>query len=173
MSAATVIRPATPDDALSLWQLKRALGVESRFLRLSPAEELMSVADYAAALGGGAAGASRLVIVGEIDGDLVACLEAELADPAGVVTKVRVGVLSTCSDMGVGGALLAEMERWALDRRAVRIEITVTAENTRALSMYERRGYAIESQGDGVIHGSDEIAPEYHMAKALGVPAAI
>ncbi len=63
--------------------------------------------------------------------------------------------------------LLTELERWARNRHIHRLELTVVADNQRALSLYRKMGFEQEGvkRHSLLIHG--QYVDEYYMVKLL------
>jgi L-phenylalanine/L-methionine N-acetyltransferase len=95
-----------------------------------------------------APGKNRLVLVAEVDGDVVGNtgLTMESWSPRrSHVASFGIGVAKAWQGHGVGTALMAALidyaDRWA---GILRIELTVYADNTRAIALYRKFGFEPE-----------------------------
>lgn len=109
-------------------------------------EDLSDLTPYAVALAEILAGAHSTVLVGEIDGAVVATAQVtwqrRLMYGAGLVCQVEsVRVWSAHRGCGVGGELM----RWIIDdahrRGCARVELTSNARRVDARRFYERMGF--------------------------------
>jgi RimJ/RimL family protein N-acetyltransferase len=171
MSESTVeTRPARHTDAAALVALTRDIIAEARWMLRDPDERIGwwdRAEEYLARLETGKE--ATIVFVAAAADGLVGWLSATspvLRRIAGNVDLV-LGVRESHAGRGIGGRLLAAAEDWARERQAVRLELTVVADNERARRLYEKAGFVVEGvmrshiRIDGVLH--DEIM----MAKLL------
>jgi RimJ/RimL family protein N-acetyltransferase len=140
------IRPAAPEDAAALLELKHALDEETSFMLLEPGERQETVTDEARRLQAIAQEANSIVLVAEQDGLLLGYVEAlggrfRRNRPC---AEVVIGVREASSGRGLGTSLLAELSVWAERTGLHRLELTVMAHNERALALYRRCGFEVE-----------------------------
>ncbi|MGX9135688.1 N-acetyltransferase family protein [Rummeliibacillus sp. JY-2-4R] len=80
---------------------------------------------------------------------------------------IVIGVHSNMRGKGVGKSLFVHVHKWAKSKGFHRLELTVITQNTPAVNLYKKMGYAIE----GVKHDSllidGEYVDEYYMAKLI------
>jgi putative acetyltransferase len=134
------LRALRPDDADALAELQNCAGFRHGTLRLpfTAAHELRRWIE-ARAPGG-------LSLVGVLDGRLVASggLDRGIGRRAHAA-RLGMGVHDDCTGRGIGTALLRAVldaaDNWLAIRR---IELTVFADNARAIALYERHGFARE-----------------------------
>jgi RimJ/RimL family protein N-acetyltransferase len=139
------IRRAEPGDAAELVALASAVGSEPEGWLLADAR-WRSVADerrYIRAMRRHPDGA---VMVAEIDGALVGRLSiARDPHPASAhVADLGLMVAAEHRRHGIGSALLAAAEAWALGSGVTKLELHVFPYNEPALALYEKRGYERE-----------------------------
>jgi GNAT superfamily N-acetyltransferase len=141
-----LIRDARPDD---LDVLLRMLDEDA--IR-EVTEDLSDLRSYAAALDEILAAPHSTVLVGELDGEIVATAQVtwqrRLMYGAGVVCQVEsVRVSSSRRGQGLG----AELMRWIIDdaerRTCARIELTSNAKRVDARRFYERLGFKASHVG--------------------------
>ncbi len=81
--------------------------------------------------------------------------------------EVIVGVLARHAGRGVGAALLASLERWAISRQIHRLELTVMADNIRAIGLYQKMGFIEEGTRHQCLVVGGEFVSELFMAKLI------
>ncbi|MFC4713528.1 GNAT family N-acetyltransferase [Planococcus dechangensis] len=77
------------------------------------------------------------------------------------------GVYSDSRGKGVGKALFSHMISWAKSVQLHRLELTVIAENTSAVALYQNMGFEIEGVKRDSLLVNDGYVDEYYMAKLL------
>jgi RimJ/RimL family protein N-acetyltransferase len=161
------IREAVPTDAPALLELKLALDEETRLMLLEPGERQETAADVAAQLRQTAARPNATVLVAEREGALLGYVEAQ----GGSYRRNRhraevvIGVRRAAAGRGIGSALLHELSAWAERQRVHRLELTVMADNERAIALYRRCGYESEGMRRHSIRRAGAYVDELEMAK--------
>lgn len=77
------------------------------------------------------------------------------------------GVHSDSRGKGVGKALFSHVIEWANTVNLHRLELTVIAENTSAVALYQNMGFGIEGVKRDSLLIQDGYVDEYYMAKLL------
>lgn len=99
------------------------------------------------------AGAGSLVLLGTSGGRLVACCELR-GQPGGTAYFGMFAVVPTLQGAGLGGRLLAEAERLAVQQwSATTMEMTVIRQRAELIAWYERRGYRRTGETRPFPHG--------------------
>ena len=80
-----------------------------------------------------------------------------------------VALLALERGVGVGGALLAEVEREAA-HRGTRAWLVTTNDNTRALRFYQRRGWELVALHSGAVTEARRLKPEIPATGDDGIP---
>jgi RimJ/RimL family protein N-acetyltransferase len=83
------------------------------------------------------------------------------------VSTIEVGICARYTGRGVGKRLFETVERWARARRLHRLELTVATRNERAISLYEKCGFAIEGTRRHAMSIDGQYVDEHLMAKLL------
>jgi ribosomal protein S18 acetylase RimI-like enzyme len=169
MSTGAQIRVADPRDAAALLRLKQRLDQETSFMLLEPGERDTSAGKLAAELDAIAQSGNSAVIAAESAGELTGYAEVR----GGAFRRNRatgylvIGVLVQASGQGVGTALLTEAKRWAAAHGLHRLELTVMADNHRAIGLYERLGFTVEGRRVHCLLVGGRFIDELYMAVIL------
>ena len=109
------------------------------------------------------------IVVAADDDELVGYVDAQGGDYRRVrhSAYVVVGVLPEHQARGLGSALLAALERWAVSQGLKRLELTVRVDNDRARRLYERAGYRVEGNRWASLQMGAELIDEVAMARLL------
>jgi RimJ/RimL family protein N-acetyltransferase len=162
------IRPIEEVDAASYVALLEHLDGESQFLMWQPGERTITGKDVLERLAV-AEPRQRLHLVAVCDEVVVAFLVCH----RGALRRIQhrcdftMGVLASHQGRGIGTGLLREMEAWAQNVGVTRIELTVMANNERAIALYLRSGFGHEGNKKGAIRVDGTLIDELLMAKAL------
>ena len=165
-----LIRTAQENDAEGVLELLLRLDEETRFMMYEPGERSTSVGRQAKTLRTLLARGNSTFLLAEEDGRPVGFLEAT----GGTfrrnrhVAQLVIGVLEEYAGGGIGSALMAEAERWALERGIRRLELTVQTHNRTARALYEKMGFAVEGTRKDAMRVEGSYVDEYYMAKLLG-----
>lgn len=169
MKIAGLIREAAPTDAAALLALKRALDRETSFMLLEPDERTTTEAELADELRRIAARANSVVLVADLADELVGYVEAVGggARRNRHTAHVVIGVRQASAGQGIGGSLLSELEKWARANGVHRLELTVMADNQRALGLYRKLGYVVEGTKHAALLVDGRLVDELWMARLL------
>jgi RimJ/RimL family protein N-acetyltransferase len=161
------IREAVAGDAAPLLELKLALDEETRFMLLEPDERRETAQDVAAQLQRMSTQENSTLLVAEREDALLGYVEAS----GGTYRRNRhraevvIGVREEAAGQGIGSALLHELSAWARRQRVHRLELTVMADNERAIALYRRCGYESEGMRRHSIRRAGAYVDELEMAK--------
>ncbi len=165
-----LVRTAKEDDAEGVLELLLRLDEQTRFMMYEPGERSTSVGRQAETLRTLLDSANSTFLLAEEDSLPVGFLEAT----GGAFRRNRhvahlvVGVLEEYAGRGIGSALMAEAERWALERGIRRLELTVQTHNRTARALYEKMGFVVEGTRKDALRVEGSCVDEYYMAKLLG-----
>ncbi|WP_159084658.1 GNAT family N-acetyltransferase [Dongshaea marina] len=82
-------------------------------------------------------------------------------------TYLAMGVKASHSGQGIGYQLLQALQEWAQQRRCHRIELTVVANNQRAIDLYKRSGFEAEGVKRDALKIRGQFVDEIYMSKLL------
>lgn len=140
-----VIRPAEPGDAAEVVALASAVGAEPEGWLLSDAN-WRSVADERRWIRAVRRHPDGALFVALVDGVLAGRLSVT-RDPhpsSAHVADLGLMVGAGFRRQGLGTALLAAAEEWAMGARVTKLELHVFPHNEPAIALYERHGYKRE-----------------------------
>jgi len=158
------LRPGRPTDGRALARLFAEVRTEGRWLITTPGSitepsEAFWIAEMIRA-------AEHLVLVAEADAEVIGNILVSV--DRGVATE-HIGVLSITitadwRDVGIGTALVAAAQDWAVERGLRKVSLGVFPDNERALTVYERRGFVREGVRRQQYRSGDTYRDEVLMA---------
>ncbi|HZG86842.1 GNAT family N-acetyltransferase [Paenibacillus sp.] len=161
------VRTVTEQDAEAFVRLLNQIDGESDFMLYEPGERSVTAEQQREKIA--ALGERSTILVAELEGALTGYVMADggFANRNKHCAYLVVGVLQACSGRGVGTRLFEELERWAVDRRLTRLELTVMRHNERAIALYRKMGFDIEGVKRRSLFVNGEYVDEYYMGKLL------
>lgn len=167
------LRELVPGDAEELLRLQHALDEETAFMMLEPGERHSSAQQVREMIQSYSAAETSILIGAEAGGQLTGYVSAR----GGGANRNRhsayivIGVLKSYQGMGVGGALLSELEPWAKENGIVRLELTVMKHNARAIALYTKSGFSVEGTKVKSLRVDGKWVDEYYMSKIIEASA--
>ena len=164
-----IVRSILKSDAAEFIDLNKRLSVETDFLLMTPSEAQQSVAEQEEKIESMNQGRNRRIFVSELDGKLIGFLGSTIFFPQKMshTANFVMAVLSEYRNLGVGTSLLASAEQWLRDEHVLRLEMTVMAHNSKAISFYNKNGFSKEGIRKRAIKMNGSFYDEYYMAKFL------
>lgn len=146
-----IIREAIPSDAKDILEFSEQTGAETDFLVYGPEGLELSEAFEAMYLEGLIEKENAIMLVATIDNEEligIASVGSNDKPKTQHVGEVGITVAKDFWGYGLGTALMEEVEIWAKESGVIRrLELTVHADNERAIALYEKMGY----QREGVL----------------------
>jgi RimJ/RimL family protein N-acetyltransferase len=163
------IRHATVDDAEPLAHLILRVEKEAEFMLFEAGERTLTPEQQRSQIEAMQKESNSTILVAEADGKLVGYLVARggRARRNKHTVYVAIGVLAQYRGKGVGTMLLTELECWARNHHIHRLELTVVADNQRALALYRKMGFEQEGVKRHSLQINGKYVDEYYMAKLL------
>lgn len=167
---AAVIGVPGEADVPDLIALINTLAAERSQLFIQPVDPVTGVAALREHLAAIAASGSEAVLVARDDDELVGLVTGTRGShPSrrGVI-EIGIGVRATHRGRGIGFALLAALERWALSTSCHRLSLHVVTSNTAAIALYRKIGFVVEGtlKANAILDGHP--LDELQMGKLLG-----
>ena len=164
------IREADPADASEVVDLFQRLYAETKFLLYEPGEAVPAVRETADRMALAAQNETGAMFVAEAQGKLIGVAFGN----RGGAKKTRhslflvMAVLQAWTGRGVGRSLIEAREGWAVSKRMHRLELTVSTMNHRAISLYEKVGFAREGVKRHSLNIEGRYVDELYMSKLVG-----
>ena len=163
------VREIVKADRESYRQLRSTLDKESPMWGAAPGER-ERLGNYAGRQFDEVIDSPRsIILVAEESGLLIGFISLETSGWKSLsgTTILMVGVLSSHQGKGVSSMLFECSESWASNNDIHRIELTVFANNTLAISLYKKRGYLQEGIRKESSQRDNYFYDEIYMAKLL------
>ncbi|AEH48046.1 GNAT family N-acetyltransferase [Parageobacillus thermoglucosidasius] len=163
------IRHVTVDDAEALAHLILQVEKESEFMLFEAGERTLDAEQQRGQIEAMQNVENSTILVAEAEGKLVGYLAARggRARRNKHTVYIVIGVLASYRGKGVGTLLFTELERWARTKGIHRLELTVVADNQRAISLYRKMGFEQEGIKRHSLLINGKYVDEYYMAKLL------
>ena len=165
----TEIREAKKTDAEAMIALNERLSRETSFMLLEPEEVSSSIESQTEILQRVSGSEDECLLVAEQNDRLIGFIVANRRPFSRVrhCFSIVVGVEELCWGEGLGRRLMSEIESWAISKGANRLELTVLANNSRAIKLYQSCGFSSEGTRRGSMQVSSRLEDELYMAKIL------
>ncbi len=107
------------------------------------------------------------IILAEVDDQLVGHITVVGGNTNRIKHRAHivVGILERFSGQGIGRKLFEQVERWRETTCVTRLELTVMANNERAIGLYKKVGFQVEGIKEHSIKINNEYIDESYMAK--------
>ena len=162
-----IIRDATPDDAPSVITFVESLSGQTDYLSFGPGEFGYTEAQERAFIRNSEVSVNALFLIAFIDDALVGILTFVGGERPRVQHAGELGLMVPKAHWGngIGSLLLDTLIRWAEEGGIVtKLNLRVRTDNSRAIALYERKGFAVE----GTITRSARIGDEYSDSHWMG-----
>ncbi|HSL43185.1 MAG TPA: GNAT family protein [Anaerolineales bacterium] len=164
-----LIREIQENDAEGFLDLCQRLDEETQFMMLEPGERLITVTEQRERIQRILLRENQTILVAEAGNRLVGYLAAFGGDYRRNRhnAHIVIGILQGFAGQGIGTRLFAELDDWARRQGVHRLELTVMAHNTAALSLYKKMGFENEGTKKDSLFVGGQYVDEYYMAKLL------
>ena len=159
------IRLLQTDDSLAVIELLNKLDSETDFSPYMEGERRLNAFQLATNMAMGTQTLFGAESFGKLVGYIV--LSRELASRLQHNCVIGLGVLESHQRQGIGHALMLRGEEWARQQSILRMELTVTTSNERAVQLYGKLAYTIEGTKKASFLLNGNYYDEYIMAKWL------
>ena len=164
-----IIRPVDLEDARSIIQLYQALDSESDFMLFGKDERIMTVQSIRKQIGVWKKSLQSNMFVGILNGQFAGFILINGGPPprASHRASLDIGVRQAFHGKNVGVSLMEKAQAYAIETNIQRIELSVTENNSRAISLFKKMGYTIEGTRTNSLKVNGELINEFYMAKLL------
>lgn len=110
---------------------------------------------------------NSLILVADIGDNIVGFLSAE----KGYYNRIKhtayivVGILHEYQGKGMGTNFFKWLEKWAIQNKLIRLELTVMTHNLAAIHLYKKNGFVIEGVKFKSMNVDGKYEDEYYMAR--------
>jgi RimJ/RimL family protein N-acetyltransferase len=164
------IRIIRENDSEQFLLLGKELDEETQFMMLEPGERTITVEEQAQRIRNVLSRDNQVIFVVEHENQLIGFLGAygENYRRSHHCVYIVIGILQNFTGQGIGKQLFETVEKWALDHKLHRLELTVMSHNERAIRLYQKMGYQTEGIKQDSLWVNGEYVDEYYMSKILG-----
>lgn len=152
---------------MSFLELNKQLDRESTFLLFEPDERMTTVEQQRNMVSHFIHSENSTIILAVVDDQLVGHITVVGGNTNRIKHRAHivVGILEKFSGQGIGRKLFEHVEHWRKTTCVTRLELTVMANNERAIALYEKVGFRVEGIKEQSIKKNNEYIDEYYMAK--------
>ncbi|MBN1038871.1 MULTISPECIES: GNAT family N-acetyltransferase [unclassified Clostridium] len=168
MDSNVVFRNVEKKDTESLWNMMNQLDYETKFMMYEPGERPKNIDRLEENLDSAING-NNLFLLAVDDSEIVGFISAEIGNVRRVQHSayIVVGIREKYRNQGIGTEFFKKLNDWALDKKIVRLELTVVCTNQRALNLYKKSGFEIEGTKRKSMYIDGEYVDEYYMSKII------
>lgn len=164
-----IFRNIERSDTESLWNMMNQLDYKTKFMLYETGERGKNLDRLQGA------------IDSAVDGNDLCFLALDRNEIIGYITaqvgRVRrenhsayivVGIREKYRNRGIGTEFFKKLNEWAVEKKIVRLELTVICNNKIALNLYKKNGFEIEGIKRKSLYIDGEYIDEYYMSKIIG-----
>ncbi|WP_245628067.1 GNAT family N-acetyltransferase [Shouchella shacheensis] len=165
-----IIRTIEKKDAELFLRLQRQLDEETAFMLYEPGERKTTVRGQRKIIRNVLLSTNSTIIVAE---NRAGRLVGYIGIFGSQLTRIRhvgyitIGILNACCNQGLGRMFLAHGEQFAKSVCISRLELTVMAENRRAIHLYHKVGFQEEGRRERSLYVNGKWEDELYMAKLI------
>ena len=163
-----IIRNAEIEDSKKYLQMLKQLDTETKNMMFEPYERKTTVEQIRNRISA-MNGSNGVIFLIEDDKKIAGFLAAE----RGFANRIRhrayivIGMLKEYRGKKLGTKLFEQVEKWALENKITRLELTVIKNNEVAIKLYEKSGFNIEGIKEKSMIIDGNYVDEYYMGKIL------
>lgn len=162
------IRNISLKDTDEFIDLQLRLDEETEYMMFEPGERKPQREGTEAFIRGSATGDNFLMVIEDKDK-----LWGYISAQRGSCNRIRhtayivTGICTGYQNQGIGTKFFNELDKWAMQNKISRLELTVMSHNEAAVGLYEKKGFQKEGikKNSMLVHGN--YVDEYYMAKLL------
>lgn len=168
MNENIIFRNIDKSDTEALWNMMNKLDYETKFMLYEPGERIKKLDRLQATVDNAVAG-NDLCFIAMDENEIVGYIVAQV----GALRRIRhsayivVGIREKYRNRGIGTKLFKRLDKWAKEKKLVRLELTVIYNNEIALNLYKKNGFEIEGIKRKSIYIDGEYVDEYYMSKII------
>jgi RimJ/RimL family protein N-acetyltransferase len=166
------IRAIRESDSEQFLLLGKALDEETQFMMLEPGERTTTIEEQTHRIRSVLFEENQMIFVVEHKDQLIGFLGALGGNyhRNQHCAHIVIGIRQDFTDQGIGRQLFEVAEKWAIDHKLHRLELTVMSHNERAIHLYQKVGFNTEGIKQDSLLVNGKYVDEYYMAKILNQP---
>lgn len=168
MNSNIIFRNIEKLDTESLWNMMNQLDYETKFMMYESGERTKNLTRLQENLNSAIDGNNLFFLA--VDGsEIIGYISAQI----GTVRRAQhsayivVGIREKYRNLGIGTEFFKKLNEWALEKKLVRLELTVLCTNKVALNLYKKSGFEIEGTKRKSMYVDGEYVDEYYMSKII------
>lgn len=168
MNSNIIFRNVEKLDTESLWNMMNQLDYETKFMMYEPGERTKNLARLQENVDIAVNGSNLSLLA--VDGnEIVGYISAQIGNVRREKHSayIVVGIREKYRNQGIGINFFKKLDEWALDKKLVRLELTVLCTNEVALNLYKKSGFEIEGTKRKSMYIDGEYVDEYYMSKII------
>ncbi|WP_374284876.1 N-acetyltransferase family protein [Lactococcus sp.] len=156
------IRRIDIGDTEAFWKLQKQLDQETTFMMLEPDERKYELGQAVAKVAH-----TDFIIGAEDNRQLIGYLSAERGHYHRVkdTAYLIIGILKVYQGQGLGHQFFKALDEWSREEKIHRAELTVMINNTQAIALYQKNGFAIEGVRKDAMCIDGCYIDEFYMSK--------
>lgn len=169
MSGNIVFRNVEKCDTEVLWNMMNKLDYETKFMMYEPGERTKNLDILQRNINSTIAG-DDLFFLAAAGNEIIGFISAQIGNVRRTKHSVYivVGIREKYRSQGIGTKFFSRLNEWALEKKLVRLELTVLCNNKAALGLYKKSGFEIEGTKRKSMYVDGEYMDEYYMSKIIG-----
>ena len=166
------IRAIRESDGEQFLVLGKALDEETQFMMLEPGERTTTIEEQTQRIRNLLSQDNQMIFVVEHENQLVGFLGALGGNYRRNhdCVHVVIGIRQESAGQGIGKELFEALDKWAIDHKLHRLELTVMSHNERAIHLYQKMGFKTEGTKKDSLLVNGRYVDEYYMARILNRP---
>lgn len=164
-----IIRPIESDDARAFINLQESVFSECNFEYFDDNEQNLTVQQVRKTLAEWRKTKTSNILLCIVNGEFAgyAMIKGNISSRTKHVASLRIGVLDTFQNIGIGTSLLNQAEAWCQEHGIERLEAQIVESNKKTISLFEKNSYIFEGTRKGAFKLEDEYLDELYYSKFL------
>jgi RimJ/RimL family protein N-acetyltransferase len=163
-----IFRGIEKSDTEALWNMMNQLDYETKFMMYEPGERIKNLARLQENVNSAVDG-NNLFFIAVDRGEIIGYISAQIryVKRNQHSAYIVVGIREKYRNQGIGTEFFKKLNEWALEKKIVRLELTVICTNKAAINLYKKSGFEIEGTKRKSMCIDGEYVDEYYMSKII------
>ena len=168
MNSNIIFRDIEKSDTESLWNMMNQLDYETKFMMYEPGERSKNLSRLQENVNS-AVDENNLFFAAVDGSEIIGYISAQMGNVKREQHSayIVVGIREKYRNQGIGTEFFKKLHEWALEKRIVRLGLTVICTNEAALNLYKKSGFEIEGTKRKSMYIDGEYVDEYYMSKII------